>query len=344
MTPAPRVASAPPSVPTQPGGLHLGTVPPSALTGPLPDLDGDHLAHVVAARFLIGHASTTRAAYRRDLLHYFEWCARHDVPVLDAARSTIDTYARDLAERPQGPRHRPMSRATVARRLSTLSGFYRYALSEDVITKSPVAHVRRPRMDSDSPTMGLDRSEAKALLAASRDHGPRATALIALLIHDGLRISEALGADVEDVTTVRGHRVLAITRKGGARRHVVLNGAVCDALDTYLIDRTSGPLFSTRTGGRYDRSDAWRLVRRIAADAGLEHADRLSPHSLRHTFVTLAREAGVPLEDVQDAAGHTDPRTTRRYDRGRHNLDRSPAHALGAFLAVTPSESSRDGD
>jgi integrase len=66
-----------------------------------------------------------------------------------------------------------------------------------------------------------------------------------------------------------------------------------------------------------------------AAVADIAAAGRLSPHSLRHAFATGARESGVPLEDVQDAMGHADPRTTRRYDRDRHNRDRDPAHVLG---------------
>lgn len=311
----------------------LGTAAEALLIGPLPDLPAGQIAYVIAARFLTGYAGHTRAAYRRDLEHYFGWCADHGVLVLDAGRPTVDAYARHLAERRHGRRNRPLSPATVARRLATLSGFYAYAVSEDVIGRSPVAHVRRPRLGQDSPTLGLDRDEARRLLTGARAHSTRAHALVTLLLHDGLRISEALGADVDNLGSVHGHRVLHVLRKGGSRRAVALNPATATALAAYLDGRTDGPLFSTARGGRYDRSEAWRLIRRLAADADLPGADHLSPHSLRHTFVTLAREAGVPLEDVQDAAGHADPRTTRRYDRGRHNLDRSPSYALGAFLA-----------
>lgn len=303
------------------------------LVGALPDLPRAQLAHVIAARFLTGYTGHTRAAYRRDLEHYFGWCAEHGVPVLDAGRSTIDAYVRHLTEEPHGRHQRPLSRATAARRLTTLSGLYGYAVSEDVITRNPLAYVRRPRLGQDSPTLGLDRREARRLLNAARDHGPRARALVTLLLHDGLRISEALGADVTDLDTIRGHSVLRVLRKGGSRRAVVLNPATAEAIADYLDGRGGGPLFATRSGGRFNRSEAFKLIRRLAADADLPGAEHLSPHSLRHTFVTLAREAGVPLEDVQDAAGHADPRTTRRYDRGRHNLDRSPSYALGAFLA-----------
>ena len=76
------------------------------------------------------------------------------------------------------------------------------------------------------------------------------------------------------------------------------------------------------------------MIRRLAARAALDGAAEISPHSLWVAFITGAREAGVPLEDVQDAAGHADPRTTRRYDRGRHSLDRHASYAVTSWLAA----------
>ncbi|WP_435874872.1 site-specific integrase [Nonomuraea dietziae] len=85
-----------------------------------------------------------------------------------------------------------------------------------------------------------------------------------------------------------------------------------------------------RTGLHGTRST--RLIRRIARQARIPAAARLSPHSLRHIFATLALDAGTALRDVQDAMGHADPRTTRRYDRSRYQLDRHPAQRILAYL------------
>jgi integrase/recombinase XerD len=74
-------------------------------------------------------------------------------------------------------------------------------------------------------------------------------------------------------------------------------------------------------------------MRRLAKAAVPEKADSLHPHDLRHAFVTLSLDAGASLRDVQDAAGHADPRTTRRYDRARHNLDKHPTYALASLVA-----------
>jgi integrase len=205
----------------------------------------------------------------------------------------------------------------VARRLSAIAGFYRYATDEDLIDRSPVAGVRRPKVADDSQTTGLDRDQLRAVLALARQRAAagagqssRDLALLTLLAHNGLRIGEALAADATDLGTERGHRVLHITRKGGRRATVVLAPVTARALDDYLTGRDTGPLFITGGGRRYDEPAepaAFRLVRRLARAAGLDCAERLSPHSLRHAFVTLALDAGVSLRDVQDAAGHADP-------------------------------------
>jgi len=87
--------------------------------------------------------------------------------------------------------------------------------------------------------------------------------------------------------------------------------------------------------GRLSYSTSYALIRRLARKAAIPAADRLSPHSLRHSFATELLGAGVPLQDVQDAMGHADPRTTRRYDRSRHNLDQHPTYKMAAQLRRT---------
>ena len=238
----------------------------------------------------------------------------------------MDAYARTLAEIDG------RSPATVARHLSTLAGFYKYAVGEDAVARNPVANVRRPKVGTDTVSTGLDKKELAALIGAARGDGPRSLALVLLLGFNGLRISEALGLDVEHLGTERGHTVLGIRRKGGKTATVPLAPRTAEAVDAYIGDRTTGPLFVTATGKRWQRSEAWRTLRRLARDAVPDKADSLHPHDLRHAFVTLSLDAGASLRDVQDAAGHADPRTTRRYDRSRHNLDRHPTYALAGLV------------
>lgn len=186
-------------------------------------------------------------------------------------------------------------------------------------------------MSNHSSTVGLDEKDLVKLLEAAEADGPRSAALVTLLALNGLRIGEALSRDVEHLTYGFGHRVLELTRKGGKRSTEALAPATARTLEAYIADRT-GPIFLDRNGGRMAEPSAWRLVRRLARRAGLPAADRLSPHSLRHSAITAALNAGVPFRDVQDFAGHADPRTTRRYDRSRQSLDRHATYALAARL------------
>jgi integrase len=128
-------------------------------------------------------------------------------------------------------------------------------------------------------------------------------------------------------------RALRITRKGGKTGRVAIAPVTSRALDAYIADRTSGPIFLSRDGiARLSYSSAYEQVCRLAKTAGITGAADIHPHSFRHTFATEALDAGAALQDVQDALGHADPRTTRRYDRSRNRLDKDPTYALAAAM------------
>src|SRR3954449_770792 len=202
-----------------------------------------------------------------------------------------------------------------------------------VVTDNPVDNVKRPRVAVESSTVGLTTEELQRLFDAAEAHSPRLTALVYTLFFTGCRISEILGADVRDYRTDSGHRVLRIRRKGGTIASAVLPAPAIRALDELIGERTSGPIFLNRAGTtRYPYRSVHSQLRRLAHTAGVASADLTKPHTFRHAFATEALSRGVPLQDVQDALGHADPRTPRRYDRGRHNLDRSPAYRLAEVL------------
>jgi integrase/recombinase XerD len=226
------------------------------------------------------------------------------------------------------------------------------------VLTNPAAAVRRPAVDAQH-TLGLTRSEATALLeAADRAAGPqrlRNAAILRVLLHNALRLDELLSAELADLGRYPGregvHDTLTIRRKGGRRARIALASATVVALQQYLQERgcrddiapqsLTGPLFASRRGRRLTPKAIWELVRRTARHAGIATWSKLSPHSLRHTAITLALDAGAPLRDVQDFAGHRDARTTRCYDRAREDLDRSPTYALTRWIATTAE---RDDD
>ncbi|MFI5907752.1 tyrosine-type recombinase/integrase [Dactylosporangium sp. NPDC051541] len=285
-------------------------------------------------------SANSRAAYRRDVHQYLQWCTGRDLDPLHASFLHVNAYARDLEATVDGRTGKVLAPASVARKLSALSSWYAFLVRLEALPANPVGGADRPRVDRDvSATVGLAAAEVDAMLAAADRLGgptaPRDRAILALLADLGLRVGEVVALDVEDLGTERGHQTVRFTGKGGKPRRRALTPGVLRALGDYLPLRgdAPGPLFATATGGRVDRHAVFRLVRRLARDAGVPEWERLSPHSLRHAFATAARDEGVPLEDVQDAMGHADPRTTRRYDRDRHNLDRDPAYTLAAARA-----------
>jgi integrase/recombinase XerD len=144
-------------------------------------------------------------------------------------------------------------------------------------------------------------------------------------------VSGATGADIEHLGLERGHRTLVITRKGGKVVAIPLAPRTARAIDLAIGERAAGPLFTAADGRRLDRHGAARVVRRVTRRAQI--AKHVSPHTLRHAFITAALDAGVPLRDVQEAASHADPRTTMRYDRARTSLDRHATYIVAAFVA-----------
>lgn len=320
-------------------------VPVLSHPSPVPALPGGPLDFTeawLANRRLSAH---TRDAYRRDVAAWLGWCAATDVDPLRASFLHVNAYARSLEATLGARTGRPLTPATVARRLSALSSWYDFLVRLRAVDGNPVAGADRPRVDRDhSATVGLTPQEVDALLAAAQaDTSPTAArnrAVVALLADLGLRVGELVSLNLDDLGFERGHRSVRFVGKGGRARRRALTPGTAYAVDAYLAERAAaqhvtvpeltGPLLVTATGGRLDRHSVFRLVRRLARTAGIPAWAKLSPHSLRHAFATTARAEGVPLEDVQDAMGHADPRTTRRYDRDRHNLDRDPAYVLWA--------------
>ena len=215
-------------------------------------------------------------------------------------------------------------------RTGTKEFFYRYAEEEGLVPTSPAVHVRRPRLDYESHTIGLDRNEVDALLVAAGLGASSEHALISLLALNGLRVSEAIGANIEALGLERGHRTLTVLRKGGKIVTMPLAPRTARAVDLAVGERLSGPIFIGPDGRRFDRHTAGRIVRRVARRAGVEKP--IGPHTLRHAFITTL-DAGVPLRDVQEAASHADPRTTMRYDRARVSLDRRATYIVATYVA-----------
>ncbi len=169
----------------------------------------------LALAFLVAYPHHSARAYLADLKAWASWCAVVGVHPFDARRHHVDAWIRLLTTTPLPRTGRPLASSSMARRLSALSAFYDYGIGVDVLAFSPVANVRRPKVSEDSTTVGLSAAELVTLLDVADAHSTRSGALVSLLAYNGVRINEALTADLIDYTYQRGHRVLRITRKGG---------------------------------------------------------------------------------------------------------------------------------
>lgn len=321
----------------------------------------------IAYRWLLSFPSpATRRSYASDLRQFESWCAGHDVAdVLGTRRSLLEAYDRHLAETishvlPDGhravikPGLKPSSRA---RKLAALSSFFAYGVDDGLIDGNPVGRAKRPDVSSATPDLnGLSARQLVQLLDTAEVYGTREHALVCLLALLGMRVAEAVGVDIENIGTREGHsgthHAVTLIGKGGKTRRLALSPRAWAAVRAAAGDRVHGPLLITSSGRRMSTDQARSTMKVLArrADVGLtRHPNTgeildvwLHPHSLRHTFVTLARQAGAALEDVQDAAGHSDPRTTRAYDIDRGQLDRSPSYDIDRLLARTPHQSEAD--
>lgn len=292
---------------------------------PLPTITGGWIARQKSRH--------TRRAYVRTFRRWEEYARSAGVHPLQAKLPLADAYAKHLENAPG--RNGTLSASAQAQALAAAGSFYAYAARLQAVDSDPFAAVSRPYVDPDySPTEGMTEAETARLIETAREWAPRSYALVALLYLLGPRIDEVLSLNANQLGYDRGHRTLPLTLKGGKRKPVPVPPLALDALLAYLGDRATGPLFATGSGRRWTQPEVWKHLRVLARRAGIPQATSIKPHMLRHQFITDNLANKVPLQDVQDAVGHSNPRTTQRYNRRRRALDDHPTYALAAKLAA----------
>jgi site-specific recombinase XerD len=278
----------------------------------------------------------TQTAYRRDLLAavarmkvpgWIPWCEQHGLNPLALRRRDVDSYKQALKQAGYSP-------TSVARRLAAISSWYDYLLEEDLVDDNPAKSVKRPRVDRTvSNAVGFSEKELNKLFDTATEDSARSLALMSLLFFGGgLRVGSICSANVGDLGWSEGARTIKLTVKGGDVIRETIDAMAVEPLEAYLDTRANAaqddPLFTTNRGLRLDQAFVWREVRRLAKAAKIPSWSQVSPHSLRHTFITHALDEGAALVDVQDQMRHRSMDTTRRYDRARGKRDRLPSRLL----------------
>ncbi|MGI9557281.1 MAG: site-specific tyrosine recombinase XerD [Solirubrobacterales bacterium] len=263
-----------------------------------------------------GLSRNTLAAYRTDLLQYGGFLARRDLDPADATGPDIGDF---LAELAKGNGNGPCSPSTLARKSASLRTFYQHLRRTEVTDADPMAAVRPPRRGRPLPKV-LSHGEVGRLLEQTHGAEPsdlRDRAILEVMYGCGLRVSEVVGLDVTSVDMRRGF--VRAQGKGSKERIVPAGRAAVDAVRRYLRSGRGqmlrggeeSRLFLNARGKPLTRQGLYKIIKQRARAAGL--AQKMSPHTLRHSFATHLLAGGCDLRSVQEMLGHADVATTQIY-------------------------------
>jgi integrase/recombinase XerD len=303
-------------------------------------LIADFLAYLELER---GLSRNTLEAYRSDLLQFARYLERSGVEATRAGHGELASFIAELSAGPaegNGPPHggnggggngrggngrggdgrgRPAAAATVGRKVACLRSFYRHLRREGLIEHDPAAELRGPRKSQRLPRV-LSREEVAKLLREPRGTDPlalRDRALLELMYACGLRVSEAIGLRVGDVDVEEA--IVRASGKGSKERQVPVGREAISALRAYLARgrpalacaRAESSLFLNHRGCALTRQGVYKIIQGHARRAGL--SERMSPHTLRHSFATHLLAGGCDLRSLQEMLGHADLATTQLY-------------------------------
>ncbi|MDI2588441.1 MULTISPECIES: site-specific tyrosine recombinase XerD [unclassified Psychrobacillus] len=260
-------------------------------------------------------AENTLVSYKKDLVDYIQSVLEtqqlHNLDLVE--RQHILVHLRKLKEEGKSAR-------TIARHISSIRSFHQFLLREKVTTKDPTIHLELPQIEQKLPNF-LSVEELTKLLDSidlSKPQGVRDLAMFELMYASGMRISECLNLDLEDLHLTMGF--VRVFGKGGKERIIPLGGAAIRACERYLeearpkllkqAERTDA-IFISQRGKRLTRQGIWKLLNKHVQSAGIQKD--ITPHVLRHSFATHLIENGADLRAVQEMLGHSDISTTQIY-------------------------------
>ncbi len=256
----------------------------------------------------------TLASYRRDLDRYARALASSGIDSLG------DVRAADVTGHLAELREDGLASASAARAISAVRGLHRFAAREGLVAVNVAAEVKPPAPPKRLPK-ALDVDQVERLLAVPGEDTPlglRDKALLEFLYGTGARISEAVGAAIDDLD-LAGEPAAVLHGKGGRTRVVPVGGYAKAAIDAYLVrgrpalaakGKGTPAVFLNARGGRLSRQSAWTILHRAAGTAGIL---AVSPHTLRHSYATHLLDGGADVRVVQELLGHASVTTTQVY-------------------------------
>lgn len=257
-----------------------------------------------------GLSLNTLAAYRSDLLLFSRWLANQNLDITKVSDVEVSLYVTSRSEDVA---------STLNRRLVSMHRFYIWAIREKIVLKDPTCQIHSARLAPRLPTVLTER-QVEILLAAPdicTPLGLRDRAMLECMYASGLRVSELVGLELNDISLSDG--IVRVTGKGAAERVVPFGQEAENWFERYLIEsrpailkkKIAKALFVTTRGGSMTRQSFWYLIKKYAERSGI--LVPLSPHTLRHAFATHLLAHGANLRVVQMLLGHADITTTQIY-------------------------------
>jgi integrase/recombinase XerD len=273
-----------------------------------------------------GHSENTLVAYRNDLSQFLEALAAHAPPLANWGQVSKDVVVAYLAQL----RERGYAASTIARKVAALKSFFHFLVTEGLVADNPTAALDSPKVKKRLPrTLASDDVE-RLLVAPTRQTGPKSqrdTALLELLYATGVRVTELVTLDIDDVNLVAG--IIRVRHgKGNKERIIPIHERAVQALREYIekgrpaLAKSGGDtsaLFLNHRGQRLTRQGAWLIIKEYAQASGIQTS--VTPHMLRHSFATHMLESQkATLADVQHFLGHANISTTQIYTQvtGEH--------------------------
>lgn len=260
-----------------------------------------------------GLSENTLESYGRDLKKFLLFIESRGIT------SAREIRYSDILDFLTHSREEGLTATTIVRSMVSVKQFFKYLLSEKVLSEDPTAHIKTPKMKKAIPgVISLD--DVESILGApdeSTPEGLRDAAMLEILYATGIRVSELIGLKLNDVNFELGFVV--VYGKGSKERIVPIGDKAKDKLLLYLRDsrpallkgRESKALFVTRRGAGMTRQGFWKIIKAQALRAGV--TKKISPHTLRHSFATHLLERGADLRTIQIMLGHSDISTTQIY-------------------------------
>jgi len=265
----------------------------------------------------------TCRCYRRDLEGFEDFLKSSGMYLTPTGGVEIEKVDRIAIRKYLSFLHRKNKKSSIARKISTLRSFFKYLVREQMVPSNPAKSVSTPKVEKTLPTtltvdeafrlMESPKSISEKSSEGAKEKGLRDRAILELLYSSGLRVSELVGLNSNQLDLDLG--IVRVMGKGRKERIVPVGVKAIEVLKAYLEERGmlkgDEPIFVNSLGGRLTARSVGRLIKKYSRHSGIFR--KVSPHSLRHTFATHLLDAGADIREIQEMLGHSSLSTTQRY-------------------------------